>query len=117
MPRIAEFNGIIIAMYYNDHEPAHFHASYGEHRALISITTPMVIDGALPPRTLHMVLEWAAAIRQLVLLTLATNLFLPWGLAVEGGALEVICGSTSLPGRRTASGTEYTGSAQLCVTS
>ena len=28
-------------------------------------------------------LEWAAAIRQLVLLTLVANLFLPWGIAVE----------------------------------
>lgn len=30
MPRVSEFFGIIIAMYYNDHWPAHFHA--GLHR-------------------------------------------------------------------------------------
>ena len=31
-------------------------------------------------------LEWAAAVRQLVLLTLVANLFLPWGIATTPGA-------------------------------
>lgn len=26
---ISEFFGIVIAMYYNDHSPPHFHARYG----------------------------------------------------------------------------------------
>ncbi|MEK6798899.1 MAG: DUF4160 domain-containing protein [Planctomycetota bacterium] len=29
MPEISRFFGIIIAMYDNHHEPAHFHARYG----------------------------------------------------------------------------------------
>jgi hypothetical protein len=32
MPEICRFLGIVIAMYYNDHEPPHFHAYYGEYR-------------------------------------------------------------------------------------
>jgi len=31
MPEVARFFGIVIRMYFNDHEPAHFHALYGEY--------------------------------------------------------------------------------------
>ncbi len=37
MPRISEFFGIVISMYYNDHEPPHFHVSYAEHEAVVTI--------------------------------------------------------------------------------
>lgn len=60
MPRIAEFYGIIIAMFYNEHEPAHFHAIYGEHRALFRINPVQVIGGTLPRRAQRLVTEWAA---------------------------------------------------------
>ena len=30
MPEISRFFGIVIHMFYSDHEPAHFHAFYGE---------------------------------------------------------------------------------------
>ena len=39
MPRICEFFGVIIYMYYNDHRPPHFHAEYAEHEALFAIDT------------------------------------------------------------------------------
>lgn len=39
VPRISAFYGIVIAMYYRDHEPPHFHAVYGEHQAQIVIAT------------------------------------------------------------------------------
>ncbi|MEO5332435.1 MAG: DUF4160 domain-containing protein [Magnetococcus sp. YQC-5] len=39
MPELCRFFGIIIRMFGNDHEPAHFHATYGEFEALINITT------------------------------------------------------------------------------
>jgi len=32
-------------------------------------------------------LEWAAAVRQMVLFTLVANLFLPWGIALEPSRL------------------------------
>lgn len=60
MPEIARFFGIIIAMYYNDHAPAHFHARYGSHQVVIDIETLAVIEGGLPPRALGLVTEWAA---------------------------------------------------------
>lgn len=47
-------------MFYNDHEPAHFHAVYGEHEALVAVETLAVLRGQLPRRALALVLEWAA---------------------------------------------------------
>lgn len=39
VPRLSAFYGIVIAMYFDDHPPPHFHAKYGEHRAQIIIAT------------------------------------------------------------------------------
>jgi hypothetical protein len=60
MPRISEFYGIIVEMYWSDHNPPHFHAKYGEHRTEIDIQTLGVLRGKLPPRAMSLVLEWAA---------------------------------------------------------
>jgi hypothetical protein len=30
MPTVAWFYGIVIQMYYDDHQPPHFHARYGQ---------------------------------------------------------------------------------------
>jgi Domain of unknown function (DUF4160) len=60
MPELSRFFGIIIRMFYSDHDPAHFHAIYGEHEALIEIETLLVFRGSLPRRALALVLEWAA---------------------------------------------------------
>jgi len=35
MPRICEFFGIVVSMFYGDHNPPHFHAVYGEHEAMV----------------------------------------------------------------------------------
>jgi len=59
MPVISRFFGIIITMYWNDHNPAHFHAQYGEHEVLISLNG-VVMEGKIPRRALSMVLEWLA---------------------------------------------------------
>jgi hypothetical protein len=59
VPRISEFYGIVIAMYYADHAPPHFHARYGEREALIGIDPLLLLRGSLPPRALALVLEWA----------------------------------------------------------
>lgn len=64
MPTISAFFGILIRMYYDDHNPPHFHAYYGEHEAIIAIQTLEVMEGNLPKRALAMVLEWAVAHRQ-----------------------------------------------------
>ena len=47
MPEVSRFFGIIIALYYNDHAPPHFHAKYGEDEATIIIETGEVLDGRL----------------------------------------------------------------------
>jgi hypothetical protein len=59
VPRISEFFGIVIAMYYNDHAPPHFHARYAEHEVEIALGTNEVLNGMLPPRALALVVEWA----------------------------------------------------------
>jgi hypothetical protein len=47
-------------MFFNDHEPPHFHVEYGEFEALIEVNTLEIYRGELPRRALAMVLEWAA---------------------------------------------------------
>lgn len=47
MPTISMFYGIIIAMYYNDHNPPHIHAKYNEYEATVDIKT-LKITGKLP---------------------------------------------------------------------
>ncbi len=60
MPEISSFYGIVIRMYFNDHNPPHFHVIYGGEQAQIDIYTLSVIDGNLPPRALGLVVEWAS---------------------------------------------------------
>jgi hypothetical protein len=45
MPVISRFYGIIIRMFYNDHVPPHFHALYGEHELLVSISPIVILQG------------------------------------------------------------------------
>ena len=60
MREISRFYGIIIQMYFNDHNPPHFHAIYGGEEALIEINTLAVFAGTIPPRALGLVTEWAS---------------------------------------------------------
>lgn len=60
MPRISAFYGIVIWMYYDDHNPPHFHASYGERWAVFGIASGQGMAGSLPGRARRMVEEWAA---------------------------------------------------------
>lgn len=60
MPEISRFFGIVIAMYYREHSPPHFHAIYGGQEASIHIKTLSLSEGNLPPRVLGLVMEWAA---------------------------------------------------------
>lgn len=60
MPEISRFFGIVIKMYFDEHNPPHFHAEYGDDEALININTMAVIAGGLPSRALGLVIEWAS---------------------------------------------------------
>ena len=59
MPEISLFGGIRVTMYYNDHNPPHFHAEYNGMNAVVDIQNGYVIEGALPRRQLKLVLAWA----------------------------------------------------------
>ena len=59
MPEISRFYGIVIYIFYREHQPPHFHAAYGEYEGLIAIDTLAVLSGHLPPRALGLVIEWA----------------------------------------------------------
>jgi len=64
MPEISRFYGIIIAMFWDEHNPPHFHARYGSHKAALEIETLRLLDGKLPPRALGLVVEWASQHRE-----------------------------------------------------
>lgn len=59
MPEILRFLGIIIKMYWDEHNLPHFHAEYNEYEAEIVIKTLNVKSGRLPAKVLGLVLEWA----------------------------------------------------------
>ena len=59
MPKISEFFGIKIYIYWDDHHPAHFHAKYAGDDAQMNIETLTVMRGKLPPRAMGLVIEWA----------------------------------------------------------
>jgi hypothetical protein len=60
MPELSRFYGIVIRMYYADHNPPHFHAFYAGDEAVIDIRTLTVFGGGLSPRALGLVIEWAS---------------------------------------------------------
>jgi len=82
MPEIARFFGIVIRMYYDDHNPPHLHAEYQGNRALMDFRGN-ILHGGLRSRTaLRLVREWidlhAAELQQ------------DWSLARAGEQLNKI---------------------------
>ena len=60
MPEISRFLGIIIKMFFDDHNPPHFHAEYDGDVALIDIRNLSVFSGRLLPRVIGLVIEWVS---------------------------------------------------------
>jgi hypothetical protein len=58
VPEVSRFYGIIIAMYYNDHSPPHFHAKYGGDQASLRIDNGEILEGTLGARALRLVEDW-----------------------------------------------------------
>jgi uncharacterized protein DUF4160 len=73
---------MIVQMYYNDHEPPHFHVRYAGQKALIAIETLSLLRGDLPPRALGLITERAALHR--------TELIEDWNLARHEAQLKPI---------------------------
>ena len=71
-------------MFFNDHDPPHFHARYQGFRARIRIADGEMIGGRLPPTARRLVKEWAALRRD----ALMRN----WQLARTDGELEKLGG-------------------------
>jgi len=64
MPEICRFFGIVIKMFFDDHNPPHFYAEYSGDVALIDIGNLSVFSGRLPPRVMGLVIEWATIHQQ-----------------------------------------------------
>ena len=82
MPEISRFSGVVIAMFYKEHVPPHFHAKYAGQWASFSIEELKMIEGALPRRAISLVLEWAFQHRD--------ELMANWGKAQMREPLEKI---------------------------
>ena len=82
MPRISQFIGVTIAMYFNDHSPPHCHARYGEYEGAMAIDTAAPLRGDLPQRAVALVLECAVLHR--------AELMVDAELAREGRPIKAI---------------------------
>ncbi|MBI1937390.1 MAG: DUF4160 domain-containing protein [Ignavibacteriales bacterium] len=58
MPEISRFYGIVVKMFFREHNPPHFHVSYGDETAQISISDAKIINGTVPDRVLRLISEW-----------------------------------------------------------
>lgn len=81
MPEISRFRGIVIGMFYREHEPPHFHAACGDFEIIVEISTGAVA-GRFPGRARALVLEWTLLHRE--------ELMRNWVLAREGRPLRPI---------------------------
>ena len=57
MPEISKFFGIIVSLYWRDHNPPHIHFTYGEYECSISVLD-RVVDGKAPSKVIAKVNEW-----------------------------------------------------------
>jgi len=72
----------VIRMYFDDHNPPHFHAIYADGEAQIGIEPISVLNGALSNRATSLVVEWAALHQY--------ELMQNWKRLQEGRSAEVI---------------------------
>jgi hypothetical protein len=82
VPTISRFFGIVIAMFFDDHGPPHFHARHAGGSAKIRIDPVEVIDSNLARRQLRLVLAWAELHQE--------ELLENWRLARAGETLREI---------------------------
>ena len=82
MPIVSRFFGIVIALYWSDHAPPHFHAKYAGREAAIDIKTGAVVQGTLSKRAAKLVEDW----RRIHMAELMQD----WNLAKQRKPLRVI---------------------------
>ena len=69
-------------MYWNEHQPPHFHVEYGGSTAIVDIESAVVLRGVLPSKQLKLVLAWCELHRD----ELKKN----WNLASQHAELQPV---------------------------
>lgn len=82
MPIISTFFGIVIRMFYQDHEPAHFHAEHQGQQARFDLNGRVTAGGIRSKTARRLIAEWALAHR--------AELEANWARMKAGQALERI---------------------------
>ena len=59
MPEISRFLGLVIKMFFDDHNLLHFHVEFQDYRAIVDIRKAELMEGHLQPKQLKLVLAWA----------------------------------------------------------
>lgn len=78
MPTISMFYGVLIRMYYDDHNPPHIHAIYNDTEAVYDLSGN-VIEGMLPTKQRKLVEAWISIHED--------ELLADWNLAKSGEQL------------------------------
>ena len=78
MPTLSMFYGIIIRMFFKDHNVPHFHASYQGHNASFDFDGEL-LEGEMPVKQRKMIEVWAILHKD--------ELIANWELAQEDGDL------------------------------
>ncbi|MBN1960189.1 MAG: DUF4160 domain-containing protein [Deltaproteobacteria bacterium] len=60
MPQICYFYGIVIMMYYDEHNPPHIHCTYGGYKATFEIQTTKRTTGNMPKTAEKLIKKWIA---------------------------------------------------------
>lgn len=81
VPVISRFYGVVIIMYFKDHNPPHLHAKYAGFEALMTFDGAL-LEGELPNRAINLVRDWIHCHRR--------ELIDNWERARSGVALEYI---------------------------
>ena len=82
MPEISRFFGIIVRMFYNEHNPPHFHAEYQGKKAEFDLQGNITNGGLNSTTATRLVREWIDLHRQ--------ELEDDWNLARSGRELKKI---------------------------
>ncbi len=81
MPEICRFYGIILYLYWKDHNPPHVHFSYGEYDCNIRIID-RIVDGQAPAKIIALVNRWIDLHE--------AELLLLWEKALKGEPIDTI---------------------------